>query len=307
MVWVPYSDAERHEFATFAAVLQVIRSWYVRIAAESGWAAAAGSWADLDQKSVRAMSEFSDGVELLISGLCHDCSYAAYIQLGALEALYRTNEVILSTAILTRCVTEHCARICWVLGRPDREELQHRLARAILEDIAGAEQAKLTAHRLAGPEEQYYSDLRARWRQLKHEAQCAFPSWRYENGVPEILGYQVPGPEKAVVDMYGYFTPALPAADREGIYAYLSNNVHPTPYVVRELFTSELSETGEPQVRFGGSPDYYPKLMRMTIVPFHFVAGHIIQYHGWPPGWLTELEELIEAALPGIFVGSTPL
>jgi hypothetical protein len=307
MVWVPYSDAERQEFAAFADLLAVVRSWYARLAADSGWSAVSGSLAERDQVAIRAMSGFSDGIDLLISGLCHDFSYAVYIQLGALEALYRSNEILLSTAILTRCVIEHCARICWVLGRPGREELQHRLARAILEDIAGAEQAKRTAHRLAGPDEQYHADLQTRWRRLKREAERAFPSWRYQNGVPEILGYQVPGPEKAVVDMYGYFAPALPESDREGIYAYLSNNVHPTPYVIRELFTSELSETGETLVRFGGSPDYHSKLMRMAIVPFHFIAGHLIQYHGWPPERLTELEDAIEATLPNTFLGSAPL
>jgi hypothetical protein len=107
--------------------------------------------------------------------------------------------------------------------------------------------------------------LKARWRTLKANAQRAFPSWAYRDGIPEILGYQVPGPKEAVVEMYGRFTPPLPRDEREGIYDYLSNHVHPTPYVIRELFSAQSNHDGGMDVKLVIDPDYHPKLARIAL------------------------------------------
>jgi hypothetical protein len=142
VVWVPYTDEQRDQMGQLADLFALISGVYQTAASDAMWMPAAGSTAARDRTEILARPELGDGVELLMSGLCHDFSYAAYLQLGALEAMYRANEVLLSSAVLTRCVVEHSARISWILGSPGGESLEHRLARAMLEEIAGANRRK---------------------------------------------------------------------------------------------------------------------------------------------------------------------
>jgi hypothetical protein len=73
--------------------------------------------------------------------------YSASEHLGSLGALDTMQEVLVSPGVLLRSVLEHCAVSMWVLQRGDGA-LEDRLARAYLEELASAEEAKKTSGRL---------------------------------------------------------------------------------------------------------------------------------------------------------------
>lgn len=243
------------------------------------------------------------GIELLIAGICHDYMYAACEQFVALAALYHANEVLLAPNVIARCAVEHVARIAWILGAPS-ESVDERFARALIEEVAGAEQPKTTAGHLIGKTNQEYRARRQQWNLVKTEAKRVYPDFARHpvSGRPTIRDMTLPRPEEVVTAVFGRLAPPLPEKQREGIYDFLSNHVHPTPYTTRELFRSGPNASGERVPELAVDPEYHGKLARLTVTPFHLTLAVILSYNGWPDTALKQLESAIDDALPGTLV-----
>lgn len=304
MTWLPYTYEQRSEFAALASLYAAARTAFREVAASSRWAATPGSTAAADHDAL-ATRELMPGMDLLITGLCHDYMYAACEQFGAMWALYQANEVLLVPNVIARCAVEHVAHVAWVLG-PSTDGVDQRHARALLEELAGAEHAKTTAGHLIGKSSSDYGERYAHWKELKAVAKRAYPDLTSDpaTGKTVICGYTLPRPEKIVTAVYGYLTPPLPEKQREGIYDFLSNHVHPTLYVTRELFRSRQTGDGERTAELAVDPEYHQKLARLTVAPFHLVLAMILSYHNWPDTHLKRLEAEIDAALPGMLAGT---
>lgn len=245
MTWLPYTAEQMEEFAVLASLYAGVRDAFREVAARHRWVATPGSAGASDRHALAARG-LMPGMELLIAGLCHDYMYTACEQFGALSALYRANEVLLAPNVVARCAVEHVAHVAWILGA-STESVEERHARALLEELAGAEQAKTTSGHLIGKSSPEYRARLERWKRLKTEAKRAYPDFTSDpvTGNPVICGSTLPRPERIVTAVYGSLTPALPEKQREGIYDFLSNHVHPTPYTTRELFRTRQTEGGE--------------------------------------------------------------
>jgi hypothetical protein len=307
-MWLPYPPEQRAEFSSLAELYASGRRAFRNVVSASGWVPAPGSQATLDVDAIAGYTaRLRPGSEFFITRLCHDYLYAACEQLGALAALYEANEVLLSPNVVARCAVEHVAHVAWVLGE-QADNAEERLARVFLEELAGAEHAKITAGHLVGKTHPEYLDRVANWKEVKADVARVFPAPTADDtGRPQLLGYVLPRPEAIVVASYGRLTPPLPEKQRQGVYDFLSNHVHPTIYTTRELFRPAVAADGSKTAELSLDPEYHSKLARLTIAPFHFALAHVLAYHGWPDDHLKLLEEDIEVALPGMLTGSKRL
>ncbi|GAC1387333.1 MAG: hypothetical protein NVSMB48_26610 [Marmoricola sp.] len=103
--------------------------------------------------------------------------------LGGLASLYATGEVIFPTPALIRSAIENCAHAVWVIGEDPHEPSDHRLARAYLEELLSAEEAKKNAGRMRGNTHPSYIRASAYYKALKNEILQRFPE-----ATPETLG-----------------------------------------------------------------------------------------------------------------------
>jgi hypothetical protein len=214
---------------------------------------------------------------------------------------------LLSPNVVARCAVEHVAHVAWVLGE-QADNAEERLARVLLEELVGAEHAKITARHLVGKTHPEYLDRVASWKELKADLARVFPTPTADDtGRPQLLGFVLPRPEAIVVALYGRLTPPLPEKQRQGVYDFLSNHVHPTVYTTRELFRLAVAADGNRTAQPSLDPQYHSKLARLTIAPFHFALAHVLAYHGWPDDHLKLLGEDIEVALPAMLAGSKRL
>lgn len=65
-----------------------------------------------------------------------------------------------------------------------------------------------------------------------------------------------------------------------GMNGLLSNHVHPTPHVVRELFDVRY-EGGEPVATLARDLAFHERLAKLVIVPFYNALTYVMSYHGW--------------------------
>ncbi|WP_340539132.1 hypothetical protein [Nocardioides sp. GXZ039] len=159
-------------------------------------------------------------------------------QLGALASLYASGEVIFPTPALIRSVIENCAHAVWVLGEDPDEPSDDRLARAYLEEILSAEEAKKNAGRLHAKTHPSYVRASAYYKALKSEILQRFPGATRESpGARTLNGQTLPSLKAAVEGMYELtrtFGGTIDGRTGTGIYGILSNQTHPTLYAARE-------------------------------------------------------------------------
>jgi hypothetical protein len=227
--------------------------------------------------------------------------YAASEVVGGLVALYAGEEVLLSPLVLARSAIEHSAHTVWLLG--DRATTpEERLARAFLEVIVGAEQAKMQAGRLTGRGGQTHTGRRDIYKAIKKDVEATFGAPPHDHtGRPQVNGQRMPAPEQMVLEMNRLSSQPLTDDEIHGTYGYLSNFVHPTSYALQELFEVR-EENGESVPELARDIEFHNKLARLTVVPFYHALFHTVSYHGWNGKRLLKLNDDIDRLLPGVFV-----
>lgn len=226
--------------------------------------------------------------------------------LGGLASLYASNDIIFSSALLLRAVIENCAHALWVLGDDPDEPAENRLARAYLEDLYSAEEAKKNAGRMRGKTHESHVHAEQAYTTLKSQILARYPeATRQSLGEGTLLNQKIPGLEAAVKWMYSLTEAAGGTITQEqasGIYGYLSNMTHPTLYPVRQhRGWYDDSEKGSMvaylRVDLGSVEDE----ARAAIAAFYNAMTYTTSYFGWPAKVMDRLEAKIAAAIPKFF------
>jgi hypothetical protein len=299
---LPFTNAERARFDELSEVYEACRSTLRDVSQETQSLPAANSPAALDQQGLADRDPpIADTAERLITWDVQLYLYAASEHMGGLAALYARGEVVLSPLVLARCAVEYSAHVLWILGEPS-EAPEDRLARAFLEDIFGAEQAKMQAGRLFGKSSEEHRLRTQIYRTIKKDAEASFdPPHRNDKGRPMLRGHLLPSPEEIVLHMNRAVTQPLADEVMQGTYGFLSNYVHPTPYSVREIFAMSEKD-GQPVAELHRDLDFHDRLAKLVVVPFYNALSYTMSYHGWALARHKQLTDDIDRLLPGVFV-----
>ncbi len=227
--------------------------------------------------------------------------------LGGLASLYASGEVIFPTPALIRSVIENCAHAVWVLGEDPHEPSEHRLARAYLEELVSAEEAKKNAGRMRAKTHPTHVRANAYYKALKSEILQRFPE-----ATPEILGARslngqtLPNLEAAVEWMYELtkaFGGTIDGRTGTGVYGFLSNMTHPTLYPARERRVwVENGEAGHHETLLSVAVSSAESEARVALAAFYNALNYVTAYFGWPTGVVDGLTVKIEATIPQFFV-----
>jgi hypothetical protein len=147
--------------------------------------------------------------------------YGASEHLGALAALYTSEEVLLSPLVLARCAVEHAAYARWIIGDPN-ESADDRLARALLDEIHSAMTAEVNAGRRFGKDSSEHRARTDMFEAVKRDAESIFAPPYDRNGRRVLHGHVRPGPTGIVLDANRMNSRALPDDEMPGTYGFLS-------------------------------------------------------------------------------------
>lgn len=227
--------------------------------------------------------------------------------LGGLASLYRSGEVTFSPPALVRSVIENCAHAVWVLGE-DTGGCEERLARAYLEELLSAEEAKENAGRMYGKSHASYESANNHYRILKAEIMERFPGTTRESlgaSPRALIGQSMPRLGAAVEWMYELtrsYGGRIDGRQAAGVYGHLSNMTHPTLYPARQRRTwVEDADTGhgvaDLQVDLGSITSF----ARAALAAFYNALTYTSSYFGWPTDVIDELATVIERSMPTFF------
>lgn len=308
MVFLPYTPEDRTRFAELAEIYRSCRDTFRDISVETQAKPVAGSRCAVDRAALLGREPgIAENSEQLITWAAQIYLYAASEHVGGLAALYGADEVLLSPLVLARAAIENAAHTIWILGSPiDRAE--DRLARAFLEAIFGAEQAKMQSGRLrgkAGAEHKARSDY---YKRIKQDARATFEEpHQDEHGRPLLHGHQLPSPEQTVIEMNRLVSQPLADEMMQGTYGFLSNFVHPTFDALQELFNVVSEDDGKRTPALDRDITFHERLAQLVVSPFYHAVAYVASYHGWTSRRFEELNHEIIRLLPGIFVaGPSP-
>ncbi len=300
-----YSAVYVARFAELAELLHECRAAFRSTATDSQWLPNPTSAAARD---ISKLSEhdppYPQGTALKITSVLYFYMHAASEYLGALGALYVGHEVLIPNATLVRCSLEHCAVSAWLLQRGDGP-LEDRLARAYLEEIASAEEAKKTSGRLLGQDDPEHRRQAKEVKMLRDEAATVFgESPMDDDGKLSIRGQRRLGPTETVAWLLGFMGQPQDRTAALGVYDYLSNLSHPTLYPHIQMWTRE--DQAE-EARSSMSLEDHEKMIRLAVVPYYETLSYVMSYHGWPAEPQQRLTEAMEHTLPGVFVDSAKI
>lgn len=229
--------------------------------------------------------------------------------LGSWAALLRAAEVVVTPSLLLRAVIENCAHAVWVVGDDREDDPDARLARAYLEELKSAEQAKMNAGRLRGKSHPTHTRTAAAYKKVKADIPARFP-----DSTPEELdkwrlhGQKLPSLGEAVEWMYELtrsFGGTINATVASGMYGLLSNLTHPTLYTVREMRVWTKDEkTGHNVANVRVTIESVEKDVRAALAAFYNALSYVTSYFGWPETALRKLEAKIEAVIPDFFIAA---
>jgi hypothetical protein len=138
----------------------------------------------------------------LVSRVVQTYLVTAAGHLGSMSALLAHEEVMFSPGMLVRGLIECAARVFWVLGKPG-DSPEQILARAYLEELLSAEQAKKAAGRMGGKEDAIHKTHEQTWKGLRAEIIGRFDGASKEDlGKGVLCAEKRPGPQDAVTDMF---------------------------------------------------------------------------------------------------------
>jgi hypothetical protein len=227
--------------------------------------------------------------------------------LGGLASLYASCEVTFPAPALIRSTIENCAHVLWVLGKESDESSENRLARAYLEELLSAEEAKKNAGRMRAKTHPNHVLADKHYTALKDEIIARFPgTTRDELGKPTLNGQVLPRPEASVSWMYELtqsYGGTIGSRAGTGIYGFLSNMTHPTLYSARQRHEwSDDPVTGHqvtyPRVDLG----FAENAARVALATFYNTLNYTTSYFGWPTAVIDELTAKIEESMPTFFV-----
>jgi hypothetical protein len=298
----PYTDEYKARFAELAELFFECRQAFRDVAESTNWRPAPDSPA---AKDIQRVSEHhpacAQTVPPKIIMVLYFYLYAASEHLGSLGALYAMQEVLISPGVLLRCVLEHCAVSMWVLQRGDGA-LEDRLARAYLEELASAEEAKKTSGRLLGKTSDQHRNWVTQVKALREEAQLVFGEPPFDDqGRPSIRGQRRLGPTETVVWMLGFMRQPRAQAEANGVYDFLSNLSHPTLYPHHEGW---MRADGDGQLQSTTDLDAHEKQVRLAVIPYYETLTYVMSYNRWQPAPQERLTAVMERVLPGVFVAS---
>jgi hypothetical protein len=226
--------------------------------------------------------------------------------LGGLAGLYARREVLFSPPLLIRAVIENCAHALWVLGDDPDESSECRLARAYLEELLSAEEAKKNTGRMRTKAHPSFAQAEADYKSMKRQILARFPeSTPEELGKRLLGGQQLLNPEATVLWMYDLTLRAGGTIEREaasGIYGFLSNMTHPTLYPARQrrLWT-DGADDGYRVANLTIDIGSVESEARAALAAFYNALTYTISYFGWPTTPLDDLEASIAATIPDFF------
>jgi len=307
MVLLPYTSEERERFAELAEIYLSCRAAFRDISTETQAQPVAGSRCERDKRELLAREPpVAETSEQLIPWTTQVYLYAASEHIGGLAALYQAEEVLLSPLVLARSAIENASHTIWILGSAE-DSAEDRLARAFLETILGAEQAKMQAGRLRGKDDAEHKSRREFFKRVKEDACATFAEpHQDEHGKPLLHGHQLPNPEQLVMEANHLVSQPLTDELMQGTYGFLSNFVHPTFYALQELFSVE-EQDGILVPRLDRDISFHERLAKLVVGPFYHALAYVASYHGWTSKRFEDLNEDIINLLPGIFVaGPSP-
>jgi hypothetical protein len=285
---IPIPDAHAARFVEFAELLTRCR--------DALWFALAdlvpGSLADRDRAALHArIPPYPADAPLAITKTACFYLIGACEQLGGLAALYTCREVALAPAALVRSTLEHCSRVRWLLSGSD---VDVRLARAYLERLFSAEEAKKNAGYLLGTEDERYRREVERFVAVKDEVRAIFPEPLRDPGGGSWLlrGERRPRLGDAVLEMYSSELVG------QGVYGLLSNFSHPTVYTLSRIWGA-VTENGEARVRVQHDLETHEVNIRYAVLAFYVAFVDAVRYHGWSAEPHDALVSHIDRLLPG--------
>lgn len=248
----------------------------------------------------------AESSERLITGTTQLYLYAASEHVGGLAALYSVEEVLLSPLVLARAAIENAAHTIWILGNPI-DIAEDRLARAFLDAIFGAEQAKMQAGRLRGKAGEEHKTRSDYYKRITRDARATFDEpHQDEHGRRLLYGHQLPSPEQIVMAMNRLVSQPLSDELMQGTYGLLSNFVHPTFYALAELF-NVIEKDGRRTPTLDRDITFHERLAQLVVSPFYHALAYVASYHGWTSQRFEDLNRDIIRLLPGVFVaGPSP-
>ncbi len=234
MGFQPYSEPDAARFAEIANLFTECRSAFRDVTQQTQWQPTSGSAALRD---IEALSDHEPSYPAQATTKVPQTVYfyllAASEQLGGLAALYSSHEVLLAPGALVRSTLEFCAHALWVLQPCAVED---RLARAYLEELLSADEARKASAQLLGKEDPRYLKHAATYSALPGEVALSFPgAFKYERGRPSAERKSRAGSCSVRQVDVRVREPARECGRRAGHLSFYSNLSHPTLYQLGEL------------------------------------------------------------------------
>jgi len=312
--WQAVPTAYTDRLEELAQTLTACRDAFHETANEFHWEPVAGSGAAtaaaaLTSPDPAIQKPTSETGHRLIAEAINIFLFNSAAHLGSWAALLRAAEVIASPPLLLRAVIENCAHVMWVVGDDATEDPENRLARAYLEELKSAEEAKMNAGRLRGKSNPTHQRTLAAWKKVKADIAAHFPdSTPEELSKFKLRGQQLPRLEDSVMAMYELterFGGTIGATVASGMYGLLSNLTHPTLYTVREMRVWTKDErTGHFVANVTVTIESVENDVRAALAAFYNALNYVTSYFGWPETALRKLEAKIEAVIPDFFIAA---
>lgn len=270
---------------------------------------AAQSAAELPSPDLAVSTPRGETGHRLVAEVVQTYLLTASGHLGGLASLYGSGEVIFPAPALIRSTIENCAHAVWVLGEDTDDSPENRLARAYLEELVSAEEAKKNAGRMRDKAHPSYVSANRYYKALKAEILERFPGTTPASlgGSPRtLIGQSLPNLEAAVEWMYELtkiYGGTIDGRTATGIYGYLSNMTHPTLYPARQRreWTSDPA-TGHPVAHLRVDLGSAENEARAALAAFYNALTYTTSYFGWPTTVVDALTMTIEDSMPTFFV-----
>lgn len=243
----------------------------------------------------------------LIAEVVHTYLLTASGHLGGLASLYASSEVFFSPPALIRAIIENCAHAVWMLGDDPNEPSEDRLARAYLEELLSAEEARKNAGRMRPKTHPSFILADKTYMALKRQILVRFPGTnRKALGQRTLRGQVLLGPEETVAWMYALTESSggtIDARAASGIYGFLCNMTHPTLYPARQKrFWNDDPATGGHVADLRVDIGSVESEARVALAAFYNALGYTTSYFGWPDAVLDGLTAKIEGSIPNFFL-----
>lgn len=268
-----------------------------------GWTPARDSHAEWEQQEA-ADAGWGDGnPPIIVQMALLDWWDAADGYLGAVETLFRSQQVTHAVPYLCRAVLEHAHKICWLLqacetvdGELRPVTLVDRAARVYLEELFSLRHRRDTVAKLSPKDRQAVEITRTEYRAMKTATIPAlFKDVVLDGGPSEwsVNGQRWRGPAW-LADWY----------DRErgggtkGAYDALSAMSHPTLYGIREFI--EYEPVGDLMRRRRRIPkDFLLRVAGGAVTTHWRACMDMASYFGWDRSPLDEWAAAINEWRPG--------